>query len=370
MEPSLNPDDIPALNAEYIDRRTREEEQGVDIGTGDSFMDTLIEMSGKVGNDVVGSVLTGEIVEGPMLGIARAGFELMRLFGPGFIGGEGGVGDIGSKAMDIGIKKMETTTGQIGAFAAPYVITGTASILGAGSLAVKLGIGPMGKFLMQIGAGGASDFAVGATMENPDEQNIAHMIVILAEDDPDSALLQTAAPLFEYLASDETDSEVVKRLKRGAIEAMTNVAAEVGFVAVKGIPMLVKGLKGMSDDGGLRLVGDSLERLEGTARTINRDLHKEGVEGIDLIYGSEVKDPRQVEMMLARGGQRLGAALNAIADRVKGLKAAGEPSVGAIAGLLTIISTFLSATTEAEAEEIVVELEEAGLIPEPPGGEQ
>lgn len=379
MEPSLNPDDITALNAEFLDRRTRAEEQGEDVGTGDGFLDTAIKMAGRVGDDIGQSFKTGEVGKGAMLGLTRAVFELGRLIGPGFIGGEGGLADIVSKGADKNIETLEANTSQIAAFASPYVVAGTASILGAGSLAARLGVGSVSKFLMQVGAGGASDFTVGATMEPPGDENIAHMIVALAEEDPDSAILQTAAPLFEFLASEDDDPEVVKRLKRGAVEALTNVAAELGFIVVKGIPALVSGLKKLNADGGLARTGDVLEGMGSHGDDIRRQLHKEGVDGIDLLYGNDVTDPRQVEMLIAAGGQRLGVSLNAIGEMVKQARKLGEKGAGEVTGaaqanllkggaaLAATVGTFFSEMFgggEAEAGgtgKILATMAEAGL---------
>lgn len=111
----------------------------------------------------------------------------------------------------------ETVTEKMGVEIGKYA----PAAIGGGMLADGAGM------LVRVGVASTADFLTGAVVENPDEQNAAALIVELAKDNPDSAVLQALKAPAAGLQPKEGDSEAAKRAKRGVVESVLSPMGEL-----------------------------------------------------------------------------------------------------------------------------------------------
>lgn len=323
METLHDPHDITEA---FVQRRTRELEPENEP-TGNDFVDQVIGFGSSVASDIWQSVRTGETADGVMLGMTEAthrgmNFIFSKFDSPAARLGEIVTGTIAGAAKSAS-EDLETGTAQIAADASPYVIFGTAAVLGGASLAGSLGFGMSGKILMALGGGAVSDFTVGATMEDVSEDNLADLLVQIAEVNPNSETLGDLSAVFEFLATEEDDSDTAKRLKRGATEALTSIGGELGFFAIRGSKAGVEGaLNLMKKVVGADGLADDLVAMGRRGAALEQEVLAFDGPQITQFYERLPSTPLAVEHQISRGAERLGNALKIWQDRVEGATAA------------------------------------------------
>lgn len=312
--------DPNAVTDAFVHRRTRELEPESEP-TGNDFVDSVVGFAGSVASDIWESVRTGEIADGVRIGLTEGAYRGLNLLFRQFDSPAAQIIQIGTEVLAGEAKaeaeELETGTAQIAAEAAPYVLFGTASVLGGASVASAVGLGMGGKVMFALGASAVSDFAVGASMEDPAEENIANLMVQLSELNPDHELLTAAKPIFDFLALQEGDEEATARLKRGATEALTSVAGELGFVAFKtgkvAAGAALDAIKKLSSDPSL---ADSMVAMGRRGAALEQEVLAFDGPQINQFYERNPRTPLAVERQIARGAERMGKSLQAWDERV------------------------------------------------------
>lgn len=224
------------------------------------------------------------------------------------------------------------TAGKVAREAFPYIGMGLWAFKGAKALAVLANMGRGGTAMLQIGAGMSSDFLVGAAIEDPDKPSpLPQIIVKFADARPDNAFLKQVGVLFEYLTVKDDDSETASRLKRGALEALTDLTAE-------GSMLIGKGLKGSVTEAQLvkmktflhsEEAGEVIEtmiRQGEAADVLEKEIARDyGVEGVKWLHGGVPMHPKQLEAYALRGTEATGRGLKELRSRALGVSSAPPP---------------------------------------------
>lgn len=320
--PVNQPDPAVQASDAFLNRRANP----VDPNDEPSLIGKIADLTARAGEDVYKSVITGEVGYGAALGLSNAGLEIYRL-----LGAEGvydtlsstvGSGKDFQQTKDAikGAKEgMDTVTGAVAAEASPYVANAIMAMMGVNTWVAQLGYSRPAQALVYLGADKVSDFLTGSLMENPDDGNMMNMIRELSRAKPDSQLWQALRPLAEFLAADPEDSELEKRLKRGAVEALTNVFGDIGIVIGKfGVEPLLDWMKRTRTNGSYTKTADTLIAAGERAKDIEAQLLEEGKQGIKMLYGGGLPvDPRQIDRMMLKGAGKLGQAMKSLEARVK-----------------------------------------------------
>ena len=304
-EPGFGPTDFNGLS---LDGRLPWSPMGLAMQGPGLMIQGGKEASSVIGDDVFRAISTGDALAGLRDGTYRTILGMLSFMGVQAVpdplqeGPQATDPETGRRVSppDVPIEQLQqelSERNKEGTVTRSVLFGGTPYIMGGIAAASGVAAGG-GGLLALLGTGAAVDALIASTIEDPKQTNLANLVVMLGEANPDHQFWQHMTPVFEYLATDPEDSQAVNRLRNGAVESLTNIFGE----AVFGIAHLTK-LKKSFDDGSLKRLGkDAMENTRGLAEAAD-GLLRNNPELATHIYGRNMTNISS-DLVVANGARR------------------------------------------------------------------
>lgn len=298
-------------------------------------------LAARAAADIGEAFTGGDVVLGPLMSIAMAGMELQRVFGIK-------TAEEVAEAREGAETALPTTTGKVLMEGTKYGLGAVPGFMGGNAVATALKAGPIMTGLLQWAGTIGTDFMIGATMENPDDpiSPAKVMLGLLDQAGSDSWTAAAMKPFFAYLAGDPNDSELEKRLLRGAQEAVTNVVGEAALLGAR-----LPAIKRWFSSGKAKATADALEAYGKDYDRMAHAMAMANPEYMDRIYSDAVADVSP-DLAAKKGARNLARKMREIDGTIE-----------------TGVSTAIAAgALTGEAAAMMTEAETAAAQPEKPGG--